>query len=132
MDSAFRVASLHPGDRWHEQARAARTALGPVRLLTSGLVLTEVLTYFSAKGSSMRPRAARFARETLADSAIHVLPQDRESLIAGIELYELRPDKDYRLVDCVSMQIMRDHGISEVLTHDHHFEQEGFVALLRG
>jgi predicted nucleic acid-binding protein len=29
------------------------------------------------------------------------------------------------------METMRQLGITEVLTHDHHFQQEGFVALLR-
>lgn len=51
--------------------------------------------------------------------------------MAGLDLYGARPDKGYSLTDCISMQTMRDRGIVEVLTHDHHFEQEGFVLLLR-
>jgi len=41
-----------------------------------------------------------------------------------------RPDKGYSLVDCISMQTMRREGITDALTHDRHFEQEGFRALL--
>jgi hypothetical protein len=29
------------------------------------------------------------------------------------------------------MQTMRERGITEVLTHDHHFAQEGFMVLIR-
>jgi hypothetical protein len=29
------------------------------------------------------------------------------------------------------MAAMRAEGLTEVLTHDHHFVQEGFVALMR-
>jgi hypothetical protein len=35
------------------------------------------------------------------------------------------------LVDCVSFVIMRSLGIREAFTADRHFEQAGFVALLR-
>jgi predicted nucleic acid-binding protein len=28
------------------------------------------------------------------------------------------------------MEAMRARGITEILTHDHHFEQEGFMVLM--
>jgi predicted nucleic acid-binding protein len=46
-------------------------------------------------------------------------------------LYGARPDKGYSLTDCISMQTMRKEGLTEVLTNDRHFEQEGFRALFR-
>jgi uncharacterized protein len=49
----------------------------------------------------------------------------------GWKLYAARPDKGYSLVDCISMQTMRKEGLTEVLTNDRHFEQEGFRALFR-
>jgi len=49
----------------------------------------------------------------------------------GIDLYSRRPDKDWSLTDCISFVVMADRGISEALTGDHHFEQAGFVALLK-
>jgi predicted nucleic acid-binding protein len=36
------------------------------------------------------------------------------------------------MTDCMSMVVCRERGISGVLTYDHDFEQEGFVAMLRG
>jgi predicted nucleic acid-binding protein len=47
-----------------------------------------------------------------------------------LPLYERRPDKQYSLIDCISMNVMRRKGISEILTRDRHFSQEGFVRLL--
>ena len=58
-------------------------------------------------------------------------PQSRESFLAGLRLYEQRNDKGYSLVDCISMTTMRRQGISEVLTNDRHFIQEGFSVVLR-
>jgi predicted nucleic acid-binding protein len=45
--------------------------------------------------------------------------------------YGARPDKGYSLVDCISMQTMGQEELTEVLTNDRHFEQEGFRALFR-
>jgi predicted nucleic acid-binding protein len=33
--------------------------------------------------------------------------------------------------DCISFQVMTEHGLSEALTADHHFEQAGFNARMR-
>jgi len=51
--------------------------------------------------------------------------------MAGLELYRARPDKGYSLIDCISMQTMRNEGITEALPNDRHCEQEGFRALFR-
>ena len=60
-----------------------------------------------------------------------MIPQSRASFLSGVDLYEPRPDKGYSLVDCISMQTMRREGLTEALTNDRHFEQEGFRALFR-
>jgi predicted nucleic acid-binding protein len=49
----------------------------------------------------------------------------------GLKLYDQRPDKQWTLTDCTSFEIMRNHGVTEALTADHHFEQAGFVALMK-
>lgn len=57
------------------------------------------------------------------------MEQSHQSFLGGLNLYEQRVDKGYSLTDCVSMNTMRKLGIREVLTHDRHFAQEGFVVL---
>lgn len=46
-------------------------------------------------------------------------------------MFRNRTDKNWSLVDCASFVVMRKHGILEALTADHHFEQAGFVRLLK-
>ena len=58
-------------------------------------------------------------------------PPTHETFQTGLDFYAARPDKGYNLTDCISMQTMSRHGITDVLTDDHHFEQEGFRALFR-
>lgn len=66
----------------------------------------------------------------LNDPDAMVRPQTHQSFLGGLVLYKARPDKGYSLVDCISMETMRQEGMTEVLTHDAHFAQEGFVILL--
>jgi hypothetical protein len=49
----------------------------------------------------------------------------------GIQLYNSRLDKDWSLTDCISFVVMRERGITEALTGDHHFEQAGFTTLFK-
>jgi predicted nucleic acid-binding protein len=60
-----------------------------------------------------------------------MLPHDQDTFLAGLDLYRKRSDKGYSLTDCVSMSAMRQEGISDVLTNDTHFVQEGFRALFQ-
>jgi len=91
----------------------------------------EYLTFFASASETLRRRAATSVRRILAKPVIRVIPQSRSSFLAGLDLYSQTPDKGYSLVDCISMQTMRREGLTEALTNDRHFEQEGFRALFR-
>jgi predicted nucleic acid-binding protein len=94
-------------------------------------VLTELLDGLAQRGAHLRETAARAVRRILDDRRVTVYPQSRESFLVGLHLYEERNDKGYSLVDCISMTTMRRHGITEILTNDYHFIQEGFRVVLR-
>ena len=94
-------------------------------VITTEEVLSEVLTFFAAD-SWLRNRAVQTVREIISDDAVRIIPQSHESFLSGFELYAIRPDKGYSLTDC-----MRRDGLTDVLTNDRHFEQEGFRALFR-
>ena len=62
---------------------------------------------------------------------ITVIEQSRPLFDQALALYRRRLDKSYSMVDCIGMVICKDRGITEVLTADHDFEQEGFTLLLK-
>jgi predicted nucleic acid-binding protein len=128
-DAFYWIALLNPGDAFHPPVTALSRALGSVGLATTDEVLTEVLNYFAPSGPYWRGKAAALIHDLRSDPNVNVLPQTRFGFDAALALYEARPDKGYSLTDCRSMQAMRDLGISEVLTHDYHFTQEGFTIL---
>ena len=127
-DTLYWIAIFLPGDPWASTARAVD--LSGASFVTTEEVLSEFLTAVSAQAERTRRLACRLVREILTDPAIEVVAQSHESFLAGLGLYERRPDKDYSLTDCISMNVMRRKGIREILTNDRHFSQEGFVRLL--
>jgi predicted nucleic acid-binding protein len=50
---------------------------------------------------------------------------------AGMDFLARRRDKNYSLCDAISFLQMQERGITEAMTTDRHFEQEGLVRLLR-
>lgn len=50
---------------------------------------------------------------------------------AAWALWTARSDKDWSLVDCASFVVMQQLKLTEALTTDHHFEQAGFLRLLK-
>jgi uncharacterized protein len=128
-DAFYWVALFGPRDHGHRHALDISRTLGDHHLWTTEEVLTEFLAICSAMGPRLRQRAVDLVRRMLSDPTITLLPQTHASFLDGLTLYEQRPDKHYRLTDCISMNVMRRHALIEVLTHDRHFEQEGFQLL---
>ncbi len=130
-DAVYWIAMVKPDDSWKASAASARDSLGPVRIVTTDEVLTEFLTALSGGGETLRQKAAQMVRAILANANVKVVPQSRRSFLQGLELFEQRHDKEYSLADCISMNTMRSESLSEALTNDHHFEQEGFAVLMK-
>jgi uncharacterized protein len=121
----------NPRDPWHPAVLDARARLGEVQVVTTDEVLLEFLAAISGGGEYLRRTAVALVRTILADGRTKVFPQSHFSFLRGVDLYERRPDKSYSLVDCISMNTMRDEGITDILTNDGHFTQERFNILIR-
>jgi len=130
VDTNYWVAVINPNDQWHQRAAEVKSRLGLVRLVTTELILVELLNYFCAYRPDTRQIAVKVVHHILASPEIEIISHAHDTFLAGLALYEARPDKAYSLTDCVSMNVMRERGINDVLTHDNHFAQEGFTLLL--
>ena len=121
-DTFYWVALTNPDDSRYDDAVGFDNVLAGAMIVTTDEILTEFMTFYSAD-PWLRHRAAATVRRLLIDPEITVIPQTRESFLAGLGLYEARPDKGYSLRDCISMQAMRSEAIAEALTNDRRFEQ---------
>jgi predicted nucleic acid-binding protein len=130
VDTLYWVALANSRDQWHEKAIELQKTVSNRRLITTEAVLIEFINYFSSFGSFMRQTVAGITHDILDDPDIEVLAINSSLFLSGLNLYEQRRDKEYSMVDCLSMIAMKNRDISEVITHDKHFSQEGFNILL--
>lgn len=130
-DTFYWAALSALDDPAHARAMEISRSIAPEKIVTTDEVLAEYLTFFSSASAAIRNRVGRNVAALIDSAEVRVIPQSRGSFLAGLELYRARPDKGYSLTDCVSMQTMKSEGLTDVLTNDRHFEQEGFRALFR-
>ena len=128
IDTSYLVALLNPQDHMHPRALAWAAALSEMALVTE-YVLWETVNFFSKPVN--RPKVHALVEHVRTSTDYEVIPASPDLFEAGLRLHDQRRDKEWSLTDCVSIHIMTQRGLTRALTHDHHFEQAGFEALLR-
>lgn len=129
-DTWYWVAITSDDDPWARHVERLSARIRGDTIVTTEEILIEYLGFVSGWKRHLKERAARLVRQTFESAGVVVIHQSHESFFHGLELYERRADKGYSLVDCISMAVMRERGITEVLSGDEHFRQEGFVPLI--
>jgi predicted nucleic acid-binding protein len=127
-DSGFYVALGQKRDALHGRAKKWLVAISEPILVTE-YVLWEMVNALSSPVT--RKKVHRLAKQIREGAACIYVPASVELTDRALQFHESRPDKEWSLTDCASFIVMTDHGIRRALTHDHHFEQAGFEALLR-
>lgn len=127
-DAFYFVARLNRRDQHHQRVLQF-TQDFRARLVTTDWVLMEVADALAA--SECRNRVRALIQHLRASPACDILPATRETLDLAMDLYHQHADKQWTLTDCTSFTTMRERGLTDALTGDHHFEQSGFVALLK-
>jgi predicted nucleic acid-binding protein len=128
-DTFYWLASINPEDEWHDKVRSLTETLIETEIVTTEEVLTEVLNHFATTSPAIRRGSVKLIKALQDNPDIRIVPQSHSSFSVGLALYENRLHKSYSLTDCISMQTMRKLDIIEVLTHNPHFTQEGFIIL---
>ena len=129
-DAFYWIALANPTDQWRRAANEFSKANDQATLITTDEVLIEFLNYFAEAGELTRSVVAEMCEQVMSRPRILVQPQTRESFVTGLNFYQQRLDKGYSMTDCISVLAMRARNVADVLTHDHHFAQEGFTVLL--
>lgn len=132
VDTSYWIALLNPRDRLHERANRLSRSLGSIRMVTSEMVFAELLNDCSGRGETLRRGAVRLIERLRRNPNLQIVSQSSLQFQEALSLYASRSDKDWSFTDCASFRIMGRDGLTRALTHDHHFEQAGFQALLKG
>ncbi len=130
-DTSYWIALLNPGDNLHGKVQQVSSNLGDCRIITSEMVMVELLDGLAKYGEQLRKKAVETVESLKSNPNVKVVPQTSIQFTEAMKYYVERPDKQWGLTDCSSFVIMDDESINEALTYDEHFSQAGFVALLR-
>jgi predicted nucleic acid-binding protein len=99
------------------------------RFLTNDYVLDETATLLKARG--VGHLLAAFFSAVFESDACRVQWTDAEQFTTVRNFYLKHVDQAWSFTDCVSFLVMKEHRLLEALTKDEHFEEAGFVALLK-
>ncbi len=131
LDTAYAIALSVETDAHHQQAETLAETLeeNQTYLVTTRAVLLEIGNALSK--IRYRKAAVELLEALEQDEQVKIIPLTEELYQQAFQLFRKRSDKEWGLVDCISLIVMQNRGISEALTTDQHFEQAGFQTLLR-
>ncbi len=131
LDAAYLIALAQPGDEFHARALELAVAVETrrVRVVTNRAVLLEV----GGALAKRRYRAAAMRLLTPLENAptVTITPLTEDLARLGWAMFRQRPDKEWSWTDCISFVVMEERRLRQALTTDEHFQQAGFVALLK-
>ncbi len=107
----------------HEIFRQAKS------LLTTNYVLAEFVPLTHVRGLN-REYVLKFLQTLVLLPRLELIWLDETLHARAMALLENRLDKTYSLCDAASFIVMRERQITQTLTTDKHFVQEGFIKLL--
>lgn len=101
------------------------------RILTTNYILCELVALLTSPLRIPRPSVVQLIDGLKNSPFVEIVPVDLALDADAWNLLRNRQDKEWSLVDCASFVLMQQRSITEALTTDHHFEQAGFVRLLK-
>lgn len=128
-DAGYWVALLDPRGNLHQRAVNTSKGLGKIRIVKTEMVLSELLAALSRQ--AVRLIAVRGVDSIRQNPNVEVVPHTSLQFEGAYARYRSHADKEWSLMDCASFELMAMRGPFEALARDVHFEQAGFVALLR-
>ncbi len=130
IDTSGFYSLLARNDKGHEQASnvLADAMRERRKFITTDYVLDESVTLFRAR---RRGGLVSHLFDTLDVSTAISIEWTTAERFRQTRAFCLRHnDKTWLFTDCLSFVVMRELGLREALSHDHHFAQAGFHPLL--
>jgi predicted nucleic acid-binding protein len=126
----FYALLVQRDDRHAEATRILQSAANEQRgFVTTDCVLDETATLLVARDCGHLLRD--FFDTVFASAACAVVWTDAERFHAVKDYFLKHVDQHWSYTDCLSFRVMKERRLRDALSKDVHFEQAGFVALLK-
>jgi uncharacterized protein len=129
LDTSGLLCYIHQNEPQHQEAVQLLNSTNK-KFLTHSYVLAELIALALIRRFP-RPAVLTFVMDLLDNPDIETVWVNEQLHREAMQLLIDRQDKTYSLCDAVSFILMRHRGMTEALTTDRHFEQEGFIKLLQ-
>jgi predicted nucleic acid-binding protein len=131
VDTSGFYALLVKRDSCHEAAREflSKAAKRRAPFITTDYVIDETATLLQARGHTHLLKG--FFDSVLSSNACTVKWTDTERFSDTVSFFLKYLDHSWSFTDCLSFRVMKELRLSDALTKDIHFEEAGFVAVLR-
>lgn len=131
LDTAFAIALISPKDLFHEKALelAEQIEKAKIHLVTTRAVVIEIGNALSKE--ALRKSAVELIDSMEEDETLIIVQVSEEIYNEAFKLFRSRLDKEWGFTDCISFVVMNQRGITKALTTDQHFQQAGFIVLMK-
>lgn len=128
IDTSAFYALSDTSDGRHREAQAAlaRITAASDEVYTTNAVLQETHALLVNR---LNRDQAFWVIERLYASSAHIIRPTEGDERRALELLRREQDKEYSLVDAISMMVMRRLHLRIVWSYDHHFTQAGFTRI---
>jgi predicted nucleic acid-binding protein len=133
VDTAGWAQLFGPSEPYQAVAASiyARALQRRSNLVTTNYVITELVALLTSPLRVPRQTIISLVQALKVAPHVEIIHVDPTLHEQAWQLLTKRLDKNWSLVDCSSFVVMQQRSIQEALTTDHHFEQAGFIALLK-
>lgn len=133
VDTSGWAALLNQRDPQHVQAEELFHSIFNQNreLITTNYILLELLPLMTKRSKDSRQFVITQIDKIHNISLLETIHIDEQHDAQAWALIRQYADKAWSLADAASFVIMRELGIYEAITTDHHFEQAGFGRLLK-
>jgi uncharacterized protein len=130
IDTSGWIAVLNRDDEYHASALSLFNEFKnkQFNIVTTDWVLAETGNGLARTGA--RASFVKSITSLFQSAKSRFIWIQEEILEESLALYAKVDDKQWGLVDCASMVVMRHEGIEDVMSADKHFQQAGFHCLL--
>ena len=126
IDTSFVIALIDVNNSYHQKAIEFAVKFKEYYFITTDATLFEITKHLSHQ---YKLKAIRFIEKAINLKTVYIVQSTPELFEKSFTMYKDNKDTKWSLGHCFSFVVMRDKGISKVLTFDEYFTEAGFYVL---